>query len=90
MDLVLTISFKVIMVAMFKGGGSTKEKLSKKLLCFGADGMNVFKGRGRGGDKNHKTNKGFMGSFFDGGSLCCPLDKLGHPIFGGFDLNCSY
>jgi hypothetical protein len=20
----------------------------------------------------------------------CPLDKLGHPIFGGFDLNCSY
>lgn len=34
------------MVAMFKGGGLTKEKLSKKLLCFGADGMSVFKGRG--------------------------------------------
>lgn len=24
---------KVIMVVMFKGGGLTKEKLSKKLLC---------------------------------------------------------
>jgi hypothetical protein len=33
---------KVIMVAMFKGGGLTKENLSKKLLCFGVDGMNVL------------------------------------------------
>jgi hypothetical protein len=30
------------MVVMFRGGGITKEKLSKKLLGFGADGMNVF------------------------------------------------
>ncbi len=33
---------KVIMNFMMKGGGLSKEELSKKLLCFGADGMNVF------------------------------------------------
>jgi hypothetical protein len=29
---------------MMKGGGLNKEELSKKFLCFGANGMNVFKG----------------------------------------------
>jgi len=27
---------------MMKGGGLNKEELSKKLFCFGADGVNVF------------------------------------------------
>jgi hypothetical protein len=35
---------KVIMNSMMKGGGLSREKLSKKLLCFGADGINVFQG----------------------------------------------
>jgi len=33
---------EVIMISMMKGGGLSKEELSKKLLCFGADEMNVF------------------------------------------------
>jgi hypothetical protein len=33
---------EVIMAIMFKGGGLTKEKMSKKLLCFEVDGMNVL------------------------------------------------
>jgi hypothetical protein len=35
---------KVIMATLLKGGGLTKEDLSKKLLCFGTDGVNVFQG----------------------------------------------
>jgi hypothetical protein len=27
---------------MMKGGGLNNEELSKKFLCFGADGMNMF------------------------------------------------
>jgi hypothetical protein len=27
---------------MMKGGGLSREKLSQKLLCFGANGMNMF------------------------------------------------
>ncbi len=30
------------MNSMMKGGGLSKEELSKKLMCFGANGMNVF------------------------------------------------
>jgi hypothetical protein len=37
---------EVIMVVLFKGGGLTKEELSKKLLCFGVNGVNVFIGGG--------------------------------------------
>jgi hypothetical protein len=33
---------EMIMNSMMKGGGLSKKDLSKKLLCFGADGMNVF------------------------------------------------
>ncbi len=33
---------EVIMNSMMKGGALRKEELSKKLLCFGVDGMNVF------------------------------------------------
>jgi uncharacterized protein related to proFAR isomerase len=33
---------EVIMNPMMKGGGLSKEELSKKLLCFGVDGVNVF------------------------------------------------
>jgi hypothetical protein len=29
---------------MMRSGGVSKEELSKNLLCFGADGMNVFQG----------------------------------------------
>jgi transcription initiation factor IIE alpha subunit len=36
---------EVIMVVIFKGGGLTKEELSKK-LCFGVNGVNVFIGSG--------------------------------------------
>jgi hypothetical protein len=32
----------MIMNFMMKGGGLSKEELFKKLLCFGANGMNVF------------------------------------------------
>ncbi len=32
------------MNSMIKGGGLSREKLFKKLLCFGVDGMNVFQG----------------------------------------------
>jgi len=35
---------KVIMVTLLKGGGLMKENLSKKFLCFGIDGVNVFQG----------------------------------------------
>jgi hypothetical protein len=35
---------EVIMNALLKGGGLTKEKLAKKLFCFGKDGINVFQG----------------------------------------------
>jgi hypothetical protein len=43
MDKVLT-TIEVIMNSMMKGGGLSKEKLFKKLLCFGVDGVNVFQG----------------------------------------------
>ncbi len=33
---------EMIMNFMMKGGGLSKEELFKKLLCFGANGMNVF------------------------------------------------
>jgi hypothetical protein len=33
---------EVIMNSMMKGGGLSREELSKKLLCFGANGMNMF------------------------------------------------
>jgi hypothetical protein len=33
---------EVIMNFMMKGGGLNKEELSKKLLCFGVDQVNVF------------------------------------------------
>ncbi len=32
------------MNSMMKGGGLSREELSKKLLCFGANGMNMFQG----------------------------------------------
>jgi hypothetical protein len=35
---------EVIMVALLKGEGLTKENLSKKLLCFGVDGVSFSKG----------------------------------------------
>jgi hypothetical protein len=35
---------EVIMAALLKGGGLTKEDLSKKLLCFETNGVNVFQG----------------------------------------------
>jgi hypothetical protein len=35
---------EVIMNYMMKGGALSREKLSKKLLCFGVDGVNVFDG----------------------------------------------
>jgi len=35
---------KVIMAALLRGGGLTKKDSSKKLLCFGIDGVNVFQG----------------------------------------------
>ncbi len=33
---------KVIMNFVMKGGGLSREEPSKKLMCFGVDGMNVF------------------------------------------------
>jgi hypothetical protein len=33
---------KVIMNFMMEGGGLSREELSKKLLCFGVDGVNIF------------------------------------------------
>jgi hypothetical protein len=45
---------KVIMVALMKCGGLTKEEVAKKLLCFGVDGTFVF----QGGNMCSKTNKG--------------------------------
>ncbi len=33
---------ELIMNAMWKGGGLTKEDLFKKFLCFGIDEMNAF------------------------------------------------
>jgi hypothetical protein len=66
---------EIILVALLKGGGLTKEKLSKKPLCFKVDGVSFSGGGGGGGrvgDKSHKANKGFMGCFFYGCSLYCP------------------
>lgn len=37
---------EVIMVVLFKGGGLIKEELSKQLLCFGVNGVNVSIGGG--------------------------------------------
>jgi hypothetical protein len=33
---------EVIMITLVKGGGLMKEELSKKLLCFGTNVLNVF------------------------------------------------
>jgi hypothetical protein len=33
---------EVIMNSMMKGGGLSKEEMSKNLLCFGANGVNMF------------------------------------------------
>jgi len=51
-----------------KGGGLSKEELSKKFLCFGTNGMNVFEG-----GKNGVTSKlkQILGPFFHGCALCC-------------------
>jgi len=38
---------KVIMNAYLENGVLTKEELSKKLLCFDANGVNVFKGQNK-------------------------------------------
>ncbi len=38
---------KVMMNAYLKNGGQTKEELSKKILCFDANGVNVFKGQNK-------------------------------------------
>ncbi len=35
---------EVIMVALMKCGGLTREKVAKKLLCFGANGASIFQG----------------------------------------------
>ncbi len=61
---------KVIMVALMKCGGLTREKVAKKLLCFGADGTFVF----QGGNMCHKANKGCLGTLFNGCPLCGSLD----------------
>jgi len=35
---------EMVMNALLKGGGSTRKDLSKKLLCFGINDVNVFQG----------------------------------------------
>jgi hypothetical protein len=58
---------KVIMNAYLKNGGLTKEEISKKMLCFDANGVNVFKGQ----NKSHYVHQGISNTFFHGCSLCC-------------------
>jgi hypothetical protein len=56
---------KVIIVAFIKCGGLTREDVSKKLLCFGANGTFIF----GGGNKCYKANQRCLGTLFNG----CPL-----------------
>jgi hypothetical protein len=59
------------MNALVKGGGSTKEELSKKLLCFGPNGVNVFQG---GKTRLPNKSKKFGILFHGCDSLCCSYD----------------
>jgi hypothetical protein len=45
---------KVIMNALLASGGLSKEQLSRKLLCFGVDGVSIFQGAKIGVTKNIK------------------------------------
>ncbi len=47
---------QVIMNFMMKGGELSKVKLSKKLVCFGVDGVNVFQGSKIGVTKQIKNS----------------------------------
>ncbi len=49
---------QVIMNFMMKGGELSKVKLSKKLVCFGVDGVNVFQGSKIGVTKRIKNSWG--------------------------------
>jgi hypothetical protein len=48
---------EIILVALLKGGGLTKEKLSKKPLCFKVDGVSFSGGGGGGGGGGIRVTK---------------------------------
>jgi hypothetical protein len=58
---------ELIMNAVLKGGGLTREDLSKKFLCFGVDEMNVF----QHGKKNITKQIKSLGHLFPWVPLRC-------------------
>ncbi len=58
---------ELIMNAMMKGGGLTKEDLSKKFLCFEIDEMNVF----QHGKTNVTKEIKILWRLFPWVPLCC-------------------
>ncbi len=58
---------ELIMNAMWKGGGLTKEDLFKKFLCFGVDEMNVF----QHGKTNVTKQIKILWHLFPWVPLCC-------------------
>jgi hypothetical protein len=58
------------MNSMMESGELSKEELSKKLLCFGVNGVNVFQGSKT---KVTKQIKDFFSPILDGCSLCYSL-----------------
>ncbi len=47
---------KVIMEALMIGGGVPKDQIAQKLICFGANGVNVFQGTKSDVTKQIKDN----------------------------------
>ncbi len=58
---------ELIMNAVMKGGGLTKEDLSRKFLCFGVDEVNVFQHGKTSVTKQIKI----LGHLFPWVPLCC-------------------
>jgi hypothetical protein len=47
---------KVIMEALMIGGGLPRDQIAQKLICFGANGVNVFHGTNNGVIKQNRDN----------------------------------
>jgi hypothetical protein len=76
---------EIIMNVLLKGGGLTKEELSKKLLWFGIDGVNVLQGRKTWTTKQIKNS---WAPFFMGVHCIAHRANLAIPLFGEFDSHC--
>jgi hypothetical protein len=57
---------EVIIVALMRCGGLTREDVSKKMLSFGANGTFIFQ---EGKNKCYKGNQRCLGTLFNGCSL---------------------